>query len=253
MRSIRVIHDPPARGTWNMAVDEALLESAASAGLMAIRFYQWSEPTLSLGYFQSAGDREQHPPSRDCPLVRRASGGGAIVHDRELTYSVTMPQRPGDLAAARELLDACHETLSETLADLRVATNLFRTTQNCDSQADSPATAEPFLCFQRRSCTDIVCGEAKIVGSAQRRRRGAVLQHGSILLARSRCAPELPGIQDLTGTVIDAADLARRLIPRLTARLEALPTDGKLSSEELNRAKALEEGTFATSDFVARR
>jgi lipoyl(octanoyl) transferase len=253
MRSIRVIHDPPARGAWNMAVDEALLESAASSGGMAIRFYQWAEPTLSLGYFQSAADRQQHLPSRECPLVRRASGGGAILHDRELTYCVTMPQRPGDLAAARNLLDACHETLIAMLADFRIAATLVRTVQSCDSQAESPASAEPFLCFQRRSCTDIVCGEAKIVGSAQRRRRGAVLQHGSILLARSRCAPELLGIQELTGAAIDPADLACRWIRRLAARLGATPNDEELSSEEISRAQALEEGTFAATDFVERR
>ena len=90
MRQIRLLHDPPAAGAWNMAVDEALLETAADSGVATLRFYQWNEPTLSLGYFQAATDRDQHPASRDCPLVRRASGGGAILHDRELTYSMAM-------------------------------------------------------------------------------------------------------------------------------------------------------------------
>src|SRR5688500_9559950 len=93
MSALRVITDPPASGAWNMAVDEALLESAATGSVATLRFYEWHEPTLSLGYFQPAADREQHAASRACPLVRRASGGGAIVHDRELTYSLAWPLR----------------------------------------------------------------------------------------------------------------------------------------------------------------
>ena len=75
-RRLRLLIDPPAAGAWNMAVDEALLESAAIAGVATLRFYQWSEPTLSLGYFQAAADREQHAASRDCPLVRRPAAAG---------------------------------------------------------------------------------------------------------------------------------------------------------------------------------
>src|SRR6188474_2624923 len=93
MDTLRLIVDPPASGAWNMAVDEALLETAAISGLATLRFYTWQEPTLSLGYFQSAVDRDHHPDGRDCPLVRRASGGGAIIHDRELTYSIALPRR----------------------------------------------------------------------------------------------------------------------------------------------------------------
>src|SRR5688572_3671775 len=90
MPHARLIIDPPARGAWNMAVDELLLEEACR-GARALRLYQWSEATLSLGYFQAAAERTEHTASRDCPLVRRASGGGAIVHHRELTYCLAMP------------------------------------------------------------------------------------------------------------------------------------------------------------------
>ena len=91
--------DQRALGAWQMAVDEALLESAAERGVPTLRFYQWSEPTLSLGYFQHHADRLAHPDSRACPLVRRATGGGAIVHDVELTYSLALP---GTHSFARE-------------------------------------------------------------------------------------------------------------------------------------------------------
>ncbi len=87
----RLIVHPPSPGAWNMAVDEALLMDAVENGVATLRFYQWSEPTLSLGYFQRYSDREQHAASRKCAVVRRQSGGGAILHDRELTYSLMLP------------------------------------------------------------------------------------------------------------------------------------------------------------------
>ncbi|HEY1784986.1 MAG TPA: lipoate--protein ligase family protein, partial [Pirellulales bacterium] len=82
----RLLVDAPASGAWNMAVDEALVDDAAERGTCWLRFYGWSEPTLSLGYFQGHAERLVHRPSRHCPLVRRASGGGAILHDAEITY-----------------------------------------------------------------------------------------------------------------------------------------------------------------------
>src|SRR5438445_617792 len=82
----RLIHDLPGDGPWNMAVDEALLEDAARSGRPTLRFYGWAEPTLSLGYFQPYAQRASHPPSSRCAVVRRPTGGGAILHDAELTY-----------------------------------------------------------------------------------------------------------------------------------------------------------------------
>src|SRR5688500_2618026 len=108
MLNVRLINDPPAPGAWNMAVDEALLESAAERGIATLRLYRWSEPTLSLGYFQAAGDRIQHPASLGCPMVRRASGGGAIIHDSELTYSLAIPQPDVRAHAATDLYEAVH-------------------------------------------------------------------------------------------------------------------------------------------------
>src|SRR4051812_39572627 len=87
-----LIIDAPADGAWNMALDEALLHAAESDGTATLRFYGWREPTLSLGYFQKHVDRALHSASENCTLVRRTSGGGAILHDRELTYSIALPK-----------------------------------------------------------------------------------------------------------------------------------------------------------------
>src|SRR5687767_3136581 len=116
MEDVRLLIDLPASGAWNMAVDEVLLETAAAGGGAALRLYAWEAPTLSLGYFQAAADRTQHSASQECPLVRRSSGGGAIVHDQELTYSLALPQHGPHKPSAAELYDLVHESLVATFA-----------------------------------------------------------------------------------------------------------------------------------------
>src|SRR5688572_1794984 len=91
MSKLFVITDPAFDGPTNMAIDEALLETVAAGALPAVlRFYRWTPATLSLGYFQGYRLREEHSASRNSPIVRRASGGGAIMHDHELTYSIVL-------------------------------------------------------------------------------------------------------------------------------------------------------------------
>ncbi len=252
---LRLIVDPPARGTWNMAVDEALLESAACGGPATLRFYQWSEPTLSLGYFQALADRDQHPASRSCPLVRRASGGGAILHDRELTYSIAMPLASRFGRAADSLYTRVHQSLLETLAGEGVRATLFGGTHA--SHGASAVAAPPLLCFQRRSAGDVVAGvqaAEKIAGSAQRRQRGALLQHGSILLARSNRAPELSGIAEVAGVALSPHTLMDLWTPRLLAALGAEGADiSSLSADEQKLAAGFERDRFASSEWENRR
>ena len=250
MSTARLIIDPPASGIWNMAVDEALLQSAAERGITTLRLYQWEVPTLSLGYFQSAADREQHAASRDCLLVRRASGGGAIVHDRELTYSLTVPLSDSRLSSATDLYDAVHLSLVECFAEFGIRTSFYGK-EEYNSQTPT-SDGEPFLCFQRRACGDIVSGNVKVVGSAQRRRRGAVLQHGSILLSRSDSAPELQGLREVAGRPMPAAAIAERW-PRLLAQpCGVVWKADTLTGQESNAAIAAAD-RFAGTDYVRKR
>jgi lipoate-protein ligase A len=246
----RLIIDSPAAGAWNMAVDEALLESAMAAGVATLRLYQWSEPTLSLGYFQAAGDRAQHAASRACPLVRRASGGGAIVHDRELTYSLALPLTDLRSRATTDLYDACHETLVQVLAESGIDARMFRPSPRACS---ATPLEQPFLCFARRTCGDVVCGEHKVVGSAQRRRRGAVLQHGSILLDRCPYAPELPGIAQLADRSLTAAGLGPKWTDCLRDRLNLTWSLSSLSGHETLRVEEIMKSRFANEDYTLRR
>jgi len=258
VREIKLLIDPPASGDWNMAVDEALLEAAAN-GTATLRLYQWTPATLSLGYFQAAALRQSHSASLACPLVRRASGGGAILHDRELTYSLALPQPASKPQTAAVLYDSIHDSLIAALAEFDVVATRHGPAGGSSSQPRQNA-AEPFLCFQRRAQGDILCGEHKIVGSAQRRRRGAVLQHGSILLARSLHAPELPGIEELSGASLPRAaggsllsELISAWLPRLTARLRASFQSWELPPSIESRAKSLLEARFGSAAFTHQR
>ena len=186
--------DFPQVGAVNMAVDESLLDTVRRSKIPILRFYSWSEPTLSLGYFQAFSAREQHPPSLACPVVRRTTGGGAILHDRELTYSLVWPrgirpQRFSDQAKGAEWMYGwVHEALVNVLRRMGAAPRF--------SDPKPSAEADPFLCFERRSRWDLEIGNTKILGSAQRSHRGAILQHGSLLLESSRLAPHLAGLFD---------------------------------------------------------
>ena len=89
MAPFRLIIDSAGDGIWNMSVDEALLQSAAHESFVpTLRFYQWDKPTLSLGYFQQYEERSQHTSSNQCPVVRRSTGGGAILHHHELPIAL---------------------------------------------------------------------------------------------------------------------------------------------------------------------
>jgi lipoate-protein ligase A len=243
----RLVIDDPLPGDWNMAVDEALLEQAAEAGSVCLRLYEWSEPTLSLGYFQPLVDRARHAASRDCSLVRRSSGGGAILHDRELTYSLALPSGHRLARQAEELYIAAHETLIEALATLGVVAGINRAVSGLAPEA------EPFLCFERRAVGDVIVGDAKIAGSAQRRRRGAVLQHGSVLLETSPRAPELQGIEQRTGLRLRPADLERAWLPTLQNRLGLQFSPQPLTAAEIERARVLVAEKFGNPSWNQRR
>ena len=228
-----------------MALDEALLEAAQSEGMATLRFYSWREPTLSLGYFQAAADRGLHPASADCALVRRASGGGAILHDCELTYSIALPH--GHLLAlrAQDLYEAVHESLIETLAEMGIAATRF----------DGPRRSvdQPFLCFERREPGDVIAGRMKIGGSAQRRQRGAVLQHGSVLLGRSKFALELPGIRELFSAEVNIEMLRQAWLPRLAKPLSMDISEWTVPDSIIRQAREIAQKKFGDASWTKRR
>ena len=256
--TFRLLLDPPAPGPWNMAVDEALLESAASEGCCTLRFYQWEEPTLSLGYFQTYSDRWAHEASRQATLVRRQSGGGAILHDHELTYSFAVPERHPLAVNRLGFYQAVHETLIQTLAQWGVTASMYAEPGKTPESTTSllPQTtdrANAFLCFQRRAPGDVLVGDVKIAGSAQRRCRGSVLQHGSILLARSIAAPELNGLKELVDKILEPQQLIDAWLPHLSTNLSLVWERGKITDSEFQRSVTLNKEKYTSPTWNEHR
>jgi lipoate-protein ligase A len=189
----------PRSGAENMAIDESLLVSAVERKTETLRLYRWREPTVSLGYFQKEDDPVLASRFAGLPRVRRLSGGGALLHDREITYSIALPDGHPLADSPTLLYDQVHAALVKLLNDLGAPAHVR------GEKRDQP---EPFLCFGRGDPRDIVLAGHKIVGSAQRRRKGAILQHGALLLERSSHAAEFPGLFDLAPkTRLDALPL----------------------------------------------
>lgn len=224
-----------------------LWDWSGQTGRCALRLYGWAEPTLSLGYFQRYEDRWEHQASRACAAVRRLSGGGAILHDAELTYALTLP---ADHPAARvrsRLYRTVHEAIAAALTELGIEATLL--------SANPPAelAPRPFLCFQRRTPGDIVVGPVKVAGSAQRRNPMSVLQHGSVLLAQSPAAPELPGLTEVAGRRIEPEAVIARWLPHLAERLSLHFAEQPLCFGERNRAAHLAAHRYASEDWTQHR
>jgi lipoate-protein ligase A len=270
----RLMIDSPAAGSWNMAVDQALLEQADQTGEITLRLYAWDRPTLSLGYFQRLQDRERHPPSLSCPVVRRTTGGGAILHDQEVTYSLCVPSEDRWSQQHERLYWIVHQCIIKVLRDdghaaviysegeassanarprdrrsLTSGGKVVLELESGASEGDRLGHLNPFLCFQRRTAGDIVSGEYKVVGSAQRRKRNAVIQHGTILLSRSDYAPELPGLENLgnQSQPINRIDFISQIADQIGVALGIQWTRSGLGIEETHQAEKFEELHLSSS------
>ena len=178
-RNWRLILSPAASGPTNMAVDEALLESVATgASPTTLRLYDWSPPCLSLGYAQEVEDVDEgRLRGRDWDWVRRPTGGRAILHADEITYAVIGPD--SDPRFAGGILE-CYKRLSSALAAALVRLGVQGlTTAGSVRQADR--NSDP-ICFENPGPFEITVAGRKLIGSAQVRRRSAILQHGSLPL-----------------------------------------------------------------------
>lgn len=193
--TLHVFRDPALDGPTNMARDEHLLYSE-TARPAALRIYAWDPPTISLGYFQRLADVQSLPPEiRNLAVVRRATGGGAILHDRELTYclvvddSIEISRRaPAALYALvheiwRQILQKSRDSHALDGYAARDAVDREIRLAPDEYPLPTPRTG-PFFCFQKPGRTDLLIGADKVLGSAQRRIPGRVLQHGSLILGR---------------------------------------------------------------------
>jgi lipoate-protein ligase A len=242
--TVRLLPYEIADGAANMAADEVLLE-AASQGKASLRCYGWSVPTLSLGYFQAAAARSSDPCFVELPWVRRATGGEALVHHFEITYALALPsglpwQKHGDSWICR-----MHGIIRAALSSLGVPR------QGCGETEEK--RLGDFLCYLHHTPGDVLLDGHKVVGSAQRKRHGALLQHGGILLATSPFTPALPGINDLCGAQLTNTLVREAVTAEFVRQTGWMVHGSEWTAAERHRCQELTAGRYANPLWNAKR
>jgi len=224
----------------NMAIDEAIFAMREKLGLPAtLRFYAWKPAAISIGYFQRIEDPSLNEYKRQkLTMVRRFTGGGAILHRNEITYSLACSTHEfptfRDITKTQQLV---HEAIILGLQNLGINAELER------KETKGP---DPYFCFVRPSKYDVVEDERKIGGSAQRRRNRAFFQHGSILMD-NKITPKSGKQKKDRGKIINSLILGFE--KRLGIRL--LP--GQLTKEEVKLSQELKEIKYSTRNWNYRR
>jgi len=176
----RLLITPPARGAWNMALDESILEHAQAgrrASLPTLRLYAWDPACLSLGHAQPFADVDMtRLKERGWEVVRRATGGRAILHTDELTYSVIAPNDEPRVAGS--VLESYNRLAQALLLGVK---NLELSVEMKEGKANGNSIPNP-VCFEVPSVYEITVDGKKLIGSAQARKKEGVLQHGSLPL-----------------------------------------------------------------------
>jgi lipoate-protein ligase A len=213
---VRVIHHGPGNPAWNMAVDEALLLHVREP---VIRIYAWSEPAVSLGYFQSTG---VVPDGRS--FVRRYTGGGLVDHARDLTYTIVLSRHhPVALSGTSGSYCSIHRAVAAALNRYGLPAVLTESNEADDHPA----------CFQKPVLYDLLLDGKKCAGAAQRRNRHGCLHQGSLLIDRD----------------FDRQELGQLLVEELQAVLGGDNIQSDLNEDETMTAQRLEKERYATTDW----
>lgn len=220
----RVVYSLPAPGAWNMALDEALFEtSLRGESPPTLRLYAWQPACLSLGYAQPYADVDPAALiAHGWDVVRRPTGGRAILHTDELTYSVCGPQDEPRLAGS--VLES-YQTLAQALLNALLRLHIPAQAHARPAPAAGSDPKGP-VCFEVPSNYEITVDGKKLIGSAQSRRKGGVLQHGSLPLVgdltritRALCFSDDPARQNAARRLLERATTAEDVLG------QALPWD----------------------------
>ncbi|MHB1685171.1 MAG: lipoate--protein ligase family protein [Bacilli bacterium] len=272
----RLLNTGRASGAFNMALDEAILMQVAKGeSLPTIRFYAWNAPTISIGYFQRI-DRDidsEKVRSRGFDIVRRMTGGRAVLHDSELTYSV---MAPGDHPFARSSVVESYRLLSLGLRkgfiNLGVHAEVVSLAE--ESERAKFATLGSAACFDSPSWYELVVEGKKIAGSAQVRAHGGLLQHGALLLdlepddlfdvllfrddrERERIRAEFDlravSVKQLTGRTVSYEEAAAAFADGFSEGLEVSLIPMNPTDQELTAAHVLLEQKYSQDAWTRRR
>lgn len=269
-----VVDEQPRSGAANMAIDQAIAEAcAAGDSLPTLRFYQWKPPAISLGRHQPQAEIDHAvAAAKGYEIVRRPTGGRAILHTDEFTYSVAAKQDETRLAGG--VMDAYLNISNALLAGLQ-GLGVLAYKAPASNRAGSDVSA---ACFEVPSAYEITAGGRKLIGSAQSRRAGYVLQHGSLPLAgditrlidvlalepeaaealraelaqRACTLAEALGVHDDHPSVQFGA-VAASMRQGFEATLTLTCKPGPLTSSELRRAAALIREQFANDEWTNAR
>lgn len=195
----RLLVSAPADGATNMAVDHALLDRAVTSNDAVLRIYTWQRPTLSLGMHERARLDPATAAEAGVDVVRRPTGGRALLHHREVTYSVTAPTQGSSLGESYRSINLI---LLDALSRLGVAASEAL-------RAGRPLRPDGAACFAEPNQGELVVDGRKLVGSAQRRDECAFLQHGSILLGNDQAM--VASLRGQPDALLPAATLSETL------------------------------------------
>jgi lipoate-protein ligase A len=257
----RLIHSRAADGATNMAIDEAILRAVARGEASpTLRFYTWAPPCLSLGRGQAVDDVDhQALQAVGYDLVRRPTGGRAILHIDELTYSVIAPEdEPRVSGGVVESYRRLSAGLVRGLERLGVV-DIVADERSENRDAEGP------VCFEMPSDYEITVGRRKLVGSAQMRAQGVVLQHGAMplhgdiaricpLLAShpdpTRVRARAVAVDEVLGRPVSWDEAAGALAAGFAEALNLVLAPDALTAEELAEAQALRTEKYATAQWT---
>ncbi len=266
----RLLFTPPANGAWNMAVDEAILEHIhRGESKPTLRLYAWTPACLSLGHAQPFKDVDTaRLAARGWDVVRRLTGGRAILHTDELTYSVTGgADDPVLSGGVLESYNRISQALLFALGELNLHVEVKEQAERSALKNTNP------VCFEVPSTYEITVNGKKLIGSAQARKQQGVLQHGSFPLhgdltricdalafpdelAREKAAQRLldhaATAESALGRVISWEQAAQAFARGFESQLGITFERGELSESELLRAEELAREKYANPAWTER-
>jgi lipoate-protein ligase A len=272
----RLLISPPGTGAWNMAVDEAILESIGeNKSLPTVRLYAWTPPCLSIGFAQLLEDvNPEQLNILGWDIVRRVTGGRAILHTDELTYSVISPHSEPRLAGGilESYLRLSQALLSAvTSLGIHAHANSKTTTQYSGQKNQKP------VCFEVPSNYEITFQGKKLIGSAQARKKSGILQHGTLPLygdltrilkvivqdgqspndeirtnAEGRLRDRATTLETALGVRISWSEAADAVIGAFKKTLNISFEETKLTSTEIKRAHRLVNEKYAHPSWTER-
>jgi len=266
----RLLYTPPSSGAWNMAVDESILEHIHRGEAQpTLRLYAWNPPCLSLGLAQPFSDVDmERIKAHSWEVVRRVTGGRAILHTDELTYSVTGgADEPVLAGGVLESYNRIAQALMFAMQKLGLPVEIKEDATQNGILSNNP------VCFEVPSSYEITVNGKKLIGSAQARNKKGVLQHGSLPLtgdltricqalmfkdeaaretAMQRLLARATTVESVTGVGTDWETAAQAFVKGFEAQLGIRFQRGEMSQSESQRAEELVEEKYTNPLWTER-